>query len=70
MAKYDERHGGAWDRGSADSYYGRVPRPHYYTGGTGMSKRVEQEHMTSDEISAYWAGYEENEQLAHFKEYG
>ena len=27
--KYDERHGGPWDRGSADSYYGRGSNPHY-----------------------------------------
>ena len=27
-SKYDQRHGGPWDRGSADSYYGRGYGPH------------------------------------------
>ena len=67
--EYDQRHGGAYDRGSADSYYGRLPRPHYYKAGTGQSERVEQEDMTADEIEAYWAGYEYNEKMGNFKEY-
>ena len=47
------RHGGPADRGSADRYYGRPCCPHYYTGGTGASPRVEQKDMTKDEIAAY-----------------
>lgn len=70
MAQFDKRHGGAWDRGSADSYYGRIPRPHYYVGGTGMSEKIDKEQMTQDEIAAYWAGYEENEEAGCFKDYG
>ena len=27
---YDRRHGGPFDRGGADSYYGRGLDPHYY----------------------------------------
>jgi len=69
MAQYDKRHGGAYDRGSADSYYRRAFAPHYYTGGTGMSRRVEQAEMTAKEIAAYTAGFEENEELGHFKDY-
>jgi hypothetical protein len=57
----DQRHGGAWDRGSADSYYGRFSSPHYYQGDTGMSKRIDQADMTAEEIAAYHAGYDYNE---------
>ena len=28
----NRRHGGPYDRGSADSYYRRPPRPHYFVG--------------------------------------
>jgi hypothetical protein len=64
---YDQRHGGAWDRGSADSYYGRQPEPHYYVGATSMSQRAEYEDMTDDEIEAYMAGYDYNEQYGDKK---
>jgi hypothetical protein len=33
-SNYDQRHGGPFDRGSADSYYGRVREPHFYVEGT------------------------------------
>ena len=32
--KYDKRHGGPFDRGGADSYYGRGRNPHYFVGAT------------------------------------
>lgn len=54
---YDQRHGGPYDRGSADAYYGRAYEPHFYTGATYQSARVELEHMTAAEITAYTAGY-------------
>jgi hypothetical protein len=57
--KYDARHGGPYDRGGADSYYGREYQPHYYRGGTGTSERVEA--LTAEELEAYNAGYEDNE---------
>lgn len=56
--KYDARHGGPFDRGSADAYYGRPEDPHYYVGGTGMSQRVDYFDMTDEDIEAYNAGYE------------
>ena len=31
---YDQRHGGPFDRGAADSYYHRPFDPHYYEGAT------------------------------------
>jgi hypothetical protein len=58
MTKYDERHGGPFDRGSADAYYGRYPDPHYYEGDTSMSPRVSEENMTQADLTAYMAGYE------------
>ena len=63
--QYDERHGGPFDRGSADSYYGRPRRPHYYVGGTGTSDLVED--LTPQEIQAYLAGYQWNEQFGDKK---
>lgn len=65
---YENRHGGAFDRGSADSYYGRPREPHFYEGGTGTSVRVED--LTPEEIEAYHAGYEYNEQFGDKKDWG
>jgi hypothetical protein len=65
--QYDERHGGAFDRGSADSYYGRPRNPHFYMGGTGSSDRIDQSQMTPEEIQAYLAGYQWNEQFGDKK---
>jgi hypothetical protein len=59
MKKYDDRHGGPWDRGNADAYYHRRFEPHYYVGNTGLSEKITSERMTSEEIEAYRAGYEE-----------
>ena len=67
---YDERHGGPYDRGSADSYYRRRPNPHYYEAGTSTSKRIEWKDMTPAESDAYFAGYEHNENLGDFKDWG
>jgi hypothetical protein len=66
----DTRHGGPYDRGSADSYYGRPRSPHYYVGNTGSSERVELKNMTEDEIVAYHAGYDDNEAEGNFKDWG
>ena len=54
---YDRRHGGPWDRGSADAYYWRRGAPHYYEGNTGTSPIVTIDKMTEEEIEAYWDGY-------------
>ena len=64
------RHGGPYDRGSADSYYGRGHTPHYFTGATGFSDRIEMKDMTSDQISEYSEGYEHNEKMGSFKDWG
>jgi len=67
---YDQRHGGPFDRGSADSYYHRARNPHFYVGSTGTSDRVEQSEMTNEEIQAYLAGYQYNEQFGDKKDWG
>jgi hypothetical protein len=64
---YDIRHGSPYDRGSADSYYGRRFNPHYYLGATGSSPLVEMKDMTAAEITAYTAGFRDNEELGDKK---
>jgi hypothetical protein len=68
--QYDQRHGGAFDRGSADSYYHRGFAPHYYQGDTYGSERVELANMTAEEIMAYTAGFNYNEQHGDKKDWG
>ena len=66
----DTRHGGPFDRGMADSYYGRRLNPHFYIGATGMSDLVYTSQMTEDEKRAYFAGYRYNEDVVQdFKEW-
>jgi hypothetical protein len=67
--KVNVRHGGPYDRGSADSYYRRGANPHYYVGGTGFTDRIEKEQMTAEEIEQYMIGYEENEYYGFYKEW-
>ncbi len=52
ITEYDTRHGGAFDRGSADSYYGRGRRPHMYVGGTGNSPEIPADVMSDEDIAA------------------
>jgi hypothetical protein len=57
MTKHDQRHGGPYDRGTADAWYHRPPNPHYYRGGSRTSGRVAESDMTAAEVAAYLAGY-------------
>lgn len=66
--EYDDRHGGPFDRGGADSYYRRPRRPHYFQGDTYST--VEITKLTPEELDAYNAGYDENEYQQCFKDYG
>ena len=66
----DERHGGPYDRGTADSYYGRGYNPHYFVGDSYNSPRIEMAQMTADEIIAYTAGFKDNELANNFKDLG
>ena len=67
METYNKRHGGPYDRGTADSWYGRGPGPHMFTGdsyaytSSGDSTLIEEKDMRPDELRAYEAGYAENE---------
>ncbi len=54
---YDQRHGGPFDRGSADAYDWRSARPHYFVGDTYQSEEIIPEEG-SPEWLAYMAGYE------------
>lgn len=56
---YDPRRGGPYDRGSADSYYGREFDPHYYVDATSTSELIGLKDMTAAEIVAYTVGYRE-----------
>lgn len=64
---YTQEHGGAFDRGSADSYYGRGRDPHMWPEGTGNGIRINKELMSPAEIQAYLAGYQWNEQFGDKK---
>jgi hypothetical protein len=67
---YNQRHGGAYDREAADSYYGRPMEPHYYKGATYQSEKVEMKDMLGGEIVAYKAGYQWNEENGDKKDWG
>jgi len=64
---YEQQHGNPFDRGSADSYYGRPRSPHKYPNGTGNAPRVEE--LTQAEREQYLAGYEYNEACGDKKSY-
>ena len=66
---YNSRHGGPFDRGSADSYYGRAPRPHFFTDATYFSDEIEERFMTKAQIAEYMAGYQYNEEFGDKKEW-
>ena len=58
-------HGGLFDRGSADSYYGRPQDPHWYPEGSYHGEKIA--GLNSAEIEEYLAGYDWNEQYGHKK---
>jgi hypothetical protein len=65
---YDKEHGSFFDRGSADSYYGRGREPH--RGGVGGMSGLRIPATTHEEIEAYNAGYDYNEQYGDKKDWG
>lgn len=67
-----ERHGGPFDRGESDSYYGRGENPHYYRGSVAHSERVDipETQKESNVYKAYMAGYNLNEKNQNFKDWG
>jgi hypothetical protein len=66
--RYDQAHGGAFDRGAADSWYSRGRNPHMYPNGTGNLPKIEMSLMSPEEIEAYHAGYDWNEEFGGKKE--
>ena len=65
--QFQRKHGSLYDRGSADSHYGRMPNPHYGGVGGDSGPRIE----VSDEpsVAEYMAGYEHNERYGDKKDY-
>lgn len=68
--QFEQFHGSPFDRGSADSYYGRPQDPHWYPEGTYNGRRVGSAEMSMKELRAYFAGYEMNEQSGDKKDWG
>jgi len=67
---YDARHGGPFDRGCADSYYGRSFRPHYFTGATYQSQEIIIDSPQDPLWLEYKAGYNYNEEIGDKKDWG
>jgi hypothetical protein len=62
-----KQHGSLFDRGSADSYYGRSRDPHYGGMGGDSGPRVDQ--LSDEELAEYQAGYTYNELYGDRKDY-
>jgi hypothetical protein len=62
-----ENHGSLYDRGAADSYYGRAPDPHY--GGVGGDSGIRVTVKDAEAVAEYMAGYENNERSGSKKDY-
>ena len=62
-----KNHGSLYDRGSADSYYGRPQNPHY--GGVGGDSGLRVEVTDAKSVDEYRAGYDYNEQFGDKKDY-
>lgn len=68
MSKYSERHGGPYDRGSADAYYRRPFNPHYYDGATYVGPMRVAKQGT-EEYEAYKAGFYYQIDCGDFKDW-
>jgi hypothetical protein len=66
---YTTWHGSPFDRGSADSWYRRGAKPHWWPEGTGRGDIVTEDRMSIEEIEAYFAGYDHNERFGGKKEW-
>lgn len=66
----DKRHGGPYDRGYSDAYYGRNYHPHYYKGNTAMSDYLDVTDMTKAECLEYCKGYYDAKDSGDVKDYG
>ena len=61
------QHGCLYDRGSADSYYGRARDPHY--GGVGGNSGARVSVNDEASVAEYMAGYNDNERDGNKKEW-
>ena len=69
MKTINQEHGSPYDRGSADAYYKRPMKPHYYPASdVGFSEPVYE--LTKEQEMEYVAGYFEQQQSGDFKDYG
>ena len=68
--EYDARHGGPFDRGAADSYYGRSFDPHFFIGATNTTPRVDRSEMSDRQVEEYYKGYAYNESTGDKKDWG
>ena len=68
IAMFDREHGSFFDRGSADSYYHRPRDPH--RGGVGGVSGQRIDATTQEQIHAYNAGYDYNEEYGDKKDWG
>lgn len=62
-----KQHGCLYDRGSADSYYGRSRDPHY--GGVGGDSGARVSVNDNESVAEYMAGYNDNEASGERKEW-
>jgi hypothetical protein len=62
-----KRHGSLFDRGGADSHYGRPRDPHWWPKGSYDGEPVE--NLTAEEREEYLAGYDHNERYGDKKDY-
>ena len=72
--KYRLGYGSPFDRGGADSYYHRPRKPHKVVSATdedtGYQFFETITDLTPEEVEAYQAGYDENEELGDKKDWG
>jgi hypothetical protein len=63
------RHGGPYDRGSADSYYGRGLDPHWWPMGTGRGLKIDLKEG-EEGYDEYMEGFKDNQDAGNFKDWG
>lgn len=66
----NKNHGSPFDRGGADSYYGRQYDPHWWPEGTLKGEKVHMKDMTKKQILEYSKGWDANETAGIFKDWG
>lgn len=68
MKTINKEHGSPYDRGSADAYYRRPIKPHYYPNNdVGFSEPVYK--LTKEQEMEYLMGYWDQEKSGDFKDY-